>query len=471
MQLTCRLAQMVVRGEWACLHAVAFGLKVPRELLFESAPAKRCVRDFCAGIDLQQPCQLQADISLAECRHAPLKKWRRQAKAETVLRWVDATSHIRDLRDAWQCLLKVGRILCTSNARFQKLLRRVKRSRAVCRETIRLARVRLDCVAMIVHRVLLRSVSRLPHATFLYADGSPQWRGLETYAASWDLDIFGGGIEHRLFPLIALEREQMDVVGKAVGLLWQIALTVGLEYMALRSFLAQVRALTTDFGTEHRLVDIPDFLIDWCRAMRIRVPPGAVQQRHLFPHCVPIAGWRHIFDNLICRGTSVLRWFPAWLDKWKAIVATLRTQSLRDTLVRSLKSRNLLFLADAVDKASVPSFAKWRWGTLDVTCSSVGRFFESLRLAFDPRAFRRPGDAARHRKVCQAFASGAFLWQFRFVRWFAQWLGEIQRWIGMCDCPPSCARVAGERTHHLREEGATDHVSVRVRKSCPAERG
>jgi hypothetical protein len=83
--------------------------------------------------------------------------------------------------------------------------------------------VRLDMVAMLLTRMMLRHMfSVRPNMNiYLFADASPQWRGLEMWAASMDIQD-GQSIVRRLLPVLSLDRCQVDAVGKMTALLWQV---------------------------------------------------------------------------------------------------------------------------------------------------------------------------------------------------------------------------------------------------------
>ena len=185
--LTARLAQVVVDGTWACLHAIAIGRKLRRRHLLHSKPSPRTIRRFIRGKQLQDP--FGPINAIAESRRAPRKRWRKQAAAADVLAWIEATGYIRSLHEAWKALRAFGKILFRKKSKFAAAIRMVKKRRAVCRETLRRSRVRLDCVTMLLHRVYIASVKLQGYSVYLYCDTSPQWRGLETYASSWDLKL------------------------------------------------------------------------------------------------------------------------------------------------------------------------------------------------------------------------------------------------------------------------------------------
>lgn len=86
----------------------------------------------------------------------------------------------------------------------------------VHKEVLRRSRVRLDCVAMLLFRrfwaTLMDTVEEHQVNLYLFADASPQWRGLEMYASSFDL-VDGDNIVHKLFPFVALDKSFQGATG------------------------------------------------------------------------------------------------------------------------------------------------------------------------------------------------------------------------------------------------------------------
>ena len=85
---------------------------------------------------------------------------------------------------------------------------------------------------------------------------------------------------------------------------------------------------------------------------------------YLFPRALHIPGWKHMWDNLLQRGLSSLRFFPSWLEKFRALVPFLRRQAVQVKFGEHLRSKGLHALALILEGTALPSFADWRWGTL-----------------------------------------------------------------------------------------------------------
>ena len=168
---------------------------------------------------------------------------------------------------------------------------------------MRLARVRLDTVAMLVHRHFWQSLVWAEVAIHIWCDASPQWRGFELFAASFDL-LAPGFCQRRAFPFITPELGQ-DLTSKTVALLWQIFLVVGPTFLAVRAFCNRVVCICTDMGTERLMTEVADILDLFYSLIGDKTDYSHLRQDSLFPRAVHMPGWRHQFDTLLKRGRSV----------------------------------------------------------------------------------------------------------------------------------------------------------------------
>jgi hypothetical protein len=107
-------------------------------------------------------------------------------------------------------------------------------------DVLRKARIKLDCVMMAAFREYFATLSVEDIFLHLYIDGSPQKRGLELYASTFDLCMFEDdgsvSISRRLFPLICIGVGSLGTYGKTFALLWMIFLVAGPSYHRMRRF-------------------------------------------------------------------------------------------------------------------------------------------------------------------------------------------------------------------------------------------
>ena len=231
----------------------------------------------------------------------------------------------------------------------------------VSTDCLRRSRVRLDCVCMNLFRLFWATLIITSVDIYLFADGSPQWRGLELFAASMDLHIFGMGIIRKLLPCVSLPRWMASALSKCIAFLWQVFLMVGPSYSDVRNYCNRVRSITTDMGAERLMSGHGDVLIEFYECwLGIKLHPSvhAAAPGHLFPRSIQIHGWKHLWDNLIQRGLTSLPWFPKWLDRLKALVAFLRSHSIQGELCSNFRERGCQPLPSPLP---IPhTFAMWR---------------------------------------------------------------------------------------------------------------
>ena len=118
----------------------------------------------------------------------------------------------------------------------------------------------------------------------------------------------------------------------------------------------------------------------------------------------------------------------------QAVVAFLRNRTYVSQLCRNLRSRGLVGLSEMLIKLSVPSFAKWRWLTLNECCKAVMKVWCSFAQHFDPSLFDHVRDSTSISLVTRAARSTLFTVRFRCVAWISSWLGALSSWIGGCEC-------------------------------------
>ena len=166
-------------------------------------------------------------------------------------------------------------------------------------------------------------------AVYVYVDSSPQLRGEELFATSFELFDYDGRVQfqRRLMPLIALARDFLGQVGKGLALLWQVWLMVGPDPHQVLRFVQSIRAIVTDMGTERLLAGLPDLLPDFFRLILGRVDVILPDRAKLFPFSLSSPGWQHGWDTVLRRALSGLSFFPHWLDGMRALVSFFTASS------------------------------------------------------------------------------------------------------------------------------------------------
>lgn len=275
-------AALVMDGQLSCLHSVAISGRVNRHaLLVEAQPSALRLRRFTAslGTTVAEAAPAPAPSPLRPPRAKNPGWFGGAASAEIIIEWLEASVHVKDVRRISAASASFARIFArASGVDRQSLLAKTEK---VAPEVLRRARVRLDVVAMLLFRRLWRDQVRAAGVRqmnlYLFADASPQWRGLELYAST--IEAFDGAhITRKLLPMISLSKEFLDTVGKTIALLWQLFLMFGPEFATMRQVCSRVRSITTDCGVERRIVDMPDCLGDfmWLVDARFQVPRRAL---------------------------------------------------------------------------------------------------------------------------------------------------------------------------------------------------
>ena len=98
------------------------------------------------------------------------------------MEWLVATSSLRSLRsagtaqEAWAAIFErhTRSTVCSSTLKRPSY------------DTLRKLRVRFDCMLMLAFRHYYRDQPHLDQDFYVWNDASPQWRGKEMLAASWD---------------------------------------------------------------------------------------------------------------------------------------------------------------------------------------------------------------------------------------------------------------------------------------------
>ena len=358
VSLCRRLAMAVSSLGWEVIHVVALTQKVNRDRLLNNAPS----RFVCSRLRSLVPRPMAKRLSTS----AEAARNFQGAPADLVLDWLDASENCRNIRN---CLSKTSKSFAKLFARRgsqsqSTLLRELEYVHSDC---LRKARVRLDCVCMNLFRFFWASLDIANVDIHLFADGSPQWRGLELFAVSADFCFGEGQIIRKLLPCVSLPRCMADALSKTVALLWQIYLMVGPSFARVRQFCDRVRSFTTDMGVERLMAGMPDCLVEFYEVWLNSQLPVHIDRgrKFLFPRAIEVGGWKHLFDNLIVRGLSSLAWFPGWLDKCKALVSFLRTITVIEELETQFIARGQTYTAAPTHK-TILSFMVWLFWSVSI---------------------------------------------------------------------------------------------------------
>ena len=149
---------------------------------------------------------------------------------QLLLTWLEATRHLKSLEHKDETAEAYAALMASTNEEQARLVRQMP---SMNRETLRRARVRLDCVAMLIVRAFMAMLTPDSVSLHLFIDESPQKRGRMLLASS--LDVCHRVHEMRLLlPSVCLARGCLGTLGKLAGLVWQLFLSIGMTQ--LRAF-------------------------------------------------------------------------------------------------------------------------------------------------------------------------------------------------------------------------------------------
>lgn len=427
--LTPPLACRVVSGVCLSVHMLLCTSRMCRKmLLIRREPSGRQLKAMCSD---RPPTPATAPRSLR-----PRVKSKRQTctvmhDPELILDWLSATTVVREVRKVHSAATIFGKIFARRcNISLHDLVGDRPR---VGYETLRQARVRGDVVSMLFHRRFWRHISSTAQV-FLYADASPQWRGLELFAATMEIWDQGGRVGKWLMPVISLERTHLDAQGKMLSLLWMVWLLTGPRWDDVLRFTEQVRGVITDQGTERLLTHLPDALPAFWRRLNPRTGQVFGDRTHTFPRALEVPGWCHLWDTVLRRGLRSLDWFPRWFEQMRALISFLRGATVIAQMCKTLEAAGCGAVASMMQSLKLPSIAVWRWRTLGEACASLSPALDSLIQTFNPAPYQNTRDQARLKLVKGAMTEPFWREGFQFVTWYTKWIGGIMGWIAGCDC-------------------------------------
>lgn len=424
------IARYILRGVCSCLHIVPITLRVARKrLLISQEPGRRRLKAFMATA--------RNTTSSNPAPKSPAKavpKWAAVMQDPSlVLAWLDITQYVKAIRKVGALAIPFSKLFARCSTLSEDELE--GKLQVVGYPTLRLARMRLDCVAMLVWRrwwSQTLSAAGAKANVYIFCDASPTWRGVELWASSFDV-FDGEGFMRRLFPCVALNTQLVDAKGKTMALLWQIFLLVGPSFDMVRRMCGRVRGIVTDMGVERKICDMPDVVAEMFELLCPGFKAASNPIEFLWPRAVQVPGWKHQVDLLIRQGLNSMKFFPLWLKRLKALNSFLRQDMYLQTMASGFRQSGLSALADSILAAKLPTFAEWRWGTLFTCLRAMMKFLDSLIVHFDPAPFSRTREGANLSLVIEALGTPSWRRQCDFVFWLTQWLTSLMDWG--CGCP------------------------------------
>jgi len=187
----------------SCFHAVSITMRVNWKRVI-GGPTLRDLQAFreAVGVPLRD-----APVGRPNVRH--LKNPDGTHSAENVIKWLWASRHLMDSQKAYEAARDFARVLAHTPGEVGALRAGMLR---VNRETLRKARVRFDCVQMLMIRRLWATMDLDGLHCFLFSDASPQWHGWELCAST--IDVVYDNIGQRfMLPMVELAQSMLDLTG------------------------------------------------------------------------------------------------------------------------------------------------------------------------------------------------------------------------------------------------------------------
>ena len=109
--------------------------------------------------------------------------------------------------------------------------------------------------------------------------------------------------------------------------------------------------------------------------------------------------------------------------------------------MKHFKKTGMKPLASLLNGISIPTFADWRWNTLEACIDEVDKVFDPIAEHFLERLFKKAKDLARLRKTVVALRCKQFRSRMLFCKWYCRMLGGLLRWGGGCQHGSACEGI------------------------------
>ena len=137
---------------------------------------------------------------------------------DRVIAFLRATSHLKDLRRMDAARKDYKNVLVKENCPAEYM-----HNDFTNYEAMRKARCQLDVVCMNMWRSFFQTLDLDSTWFYIFCDASPQWKGTELFASSFDMLVYKGEalvlFKRRLLPQICIARNMYSTLGKCVSLL------------------------------------------------------------------------------------------------------------------------------------------------------------------------------------------------------------------------------------------------------------
>jgi hypothetical protein len=314
------------------------------------------------------------------------------------------------------------------------------------RTSLEVSRARLDVVSMLQQRrqFTLAAEQDTIRGIAVYSDASPVV-GAELQGMIADVMYKDNSVERTTLPGSTLAYGHTDAVAKTMALVWAIFLVAGPTLKVMRYFFDHITSLTTDFGVEMHLLELPDVLVAFLKwvggAPLAGLGPDVVHSRRLMWRALRIAGWSHTLGGIMKASATECPNWPDILQQLRYLCQFFRNESYRAHLTKVL-SRRIPGLTRLLANFTA-TFAKWRYETLANVCRQLNRLRVLCEEHFVEGIFENVQDKSLLDNVIVACRNkGLWKWISMGDKILFGPLENIRRWGMVCNCCVEKRRAA-----------------------------
>ena len=269
----------------------------------------------------------------------------------------------------------------------------------------------------------------------VYSDASPVV-GTELQGMIIDIVFKSGSMERLILPGSTLAYGHCSATDKGVALLWALWLVAGPQEQDLVYACGHIRSLTTDFGVEHHLLEIPDItraFIAWVGGEPVHKLRHLVQRdTRLFWRALRVAGWSHALGNIMKELAEGMGQWPLFIKFLRALCKFFRNTSYRQHIARAL--RHVEGIAAMMKKGFNANFLKWRYETVVNVMRELRRLRRLCEVHLNSAMFAGAQDQEEIKAVMDACRRKEF-WRWieaSYIEIFSR-LETLRKWGMVCD--------------------------------------
>jgi hypothetical protein len=270
----------------------------------------------------------------------------------------------------------------------------------------------------------------------IFVDASPTV-GHEILGIILELVAYSGAIETRILPPVSLAYGAFGLIHKAVALLWSLFLILGPSQAKFDWFRDKVASVTTDMGTEFRLMSMPDIsrtFFEYLRHKNMGVAAPLTNRAFvLFPKSIRLPGWSHLWSNIMHMVSKQFGRYPEFVEHLRYVCKTFRNPTWVEHLLRKYPDEASIQWLQT--RKWTASLAKWRFETMHFVAKCVLGVRSFLQNTIEASVFTNPQDTKAVEglfKACQD--AGFWRWlQASYTILFVP-VEMARRWGLVCKC-------------------------------------